>query len=82
MSNIERYEREQHFRKRLDTKGRKVNLFDHMVTAVLLVLIFAMLRVVMLARGMAFFYLPFFDNAIYQVLSWSQDFFNNSGLWK
>lgn len=82
MTSVERYERDQKFRKRLDVGTRKQGPLDHLKTGVILLAIFALLRVVMLSRGMAFFYIPLFDDGVSQIISWSHNFFENSKIWK
>ena len=82
MSSVEQYERDQKFRKRLDTGSRPVGLIDHLKTTVILLAIFTLVRVVMLSRGMGFFYIPFFDEGIYHIISWAQGFFETSSIWK
>lgn len=62
-------------RARIVPAKRQVAFMDAFVTGIQLLLIFSVLRIAMVKSGLTFFYVPFLDEFLGQVIVWCESFF-------
>lgn len=73
--NPERFEGDLRNRPQLESLRGRPTTAGAFFTAIQLLIIFTMLRLVMVATGLMFFYIPYYDNAISWTVEMMRDYF-------